>query len=100
MCGHPGTISGGVRSNGNVMFSGSAVSISGTISYGGTSNIGNKVSSAGIAYSGAPGARGLPWSISDFAPGGRYSTTPGYVAHADSLDLSKGDLTPGIHYVA
>jgi len=100
MSGSHVTIAGDVRSNGNVMFSGSAVSISGSISYGGTSNIGNKVTSAGVAYSGAAVASGLPWTISDFAPGGRYSTTPGYVAHADSLNLSKGNLTPSIHYVA
>jgi hypothetical protein len=42
----------------------------------------------------------LPWTITDFAPGGRYSSQPGYVAHADSIVMSKGNLTRGIHYVA
>jgi len=100
MSGSHVTIAGNVRSNGNVTFSGSAVNIAGTISYGGSSNIGNKVISLGATYSAAPVVSGLPWSIGDFAPGGRYSTLPGYVYHADSLNLSKGNLSPGIHYVA
>jgi hypothetical protein len=93
-------IAGNVRSNGNVAFSGSDVSIAGAISYGGSSNIAQKVASSGVAFSAAPVATGLPWTISDFAPGGRYSTLPGYVAHADSLTVKKGDLSPGVHYVA
>jgi hypothetical protein len=47
-----------------------------------------------------PVASGLPWSISDFAPGGVYSVLPHYVAHSDSINISKGNLSPGIHYVA
>jgi Lamin Tail Domain len=94
------TITGGVRSNGNVLMSGSHVSVSGTISFGGVGIIGYGTQSAGVVYSAPPVSSGLPWSISDFAPGGRYSTQPGYVAHADDIILSKGNLSPGIHYVA
>src|SRR4029079_3415643 len=78
----------------------SDVSIAGSISYGGSSNIADKVVSRGVAFSAAPVRAGLPWTISDFAPGGRYSKLPGYVAHSDSLTVKKGDLSPGIHYVA
>ncbi|HZX54882.1 MAG TPA: hypothetical protein VFE86_09370, partial [Ilumatobacteraceae bacterium] len=35
-----------------------------------------------------------------FAPGGRYSTLPGYVAHPDSINLNSDNLSPGVHYVA
>jgi hypothetical protein len=100
MSGSHVSITGNVRSNGNVMFSGSSVAVSGSISYGGSSNIGHGVSSAGVLFSALPVPSGLPWTISDFAPGGRYSALPGYVAHSDSITLSNGNLSPGIHYVA
>ncbi|MBK5332632.1 MAG: lamin tail domain-containing protein [Ilumatobacteraceae bacterium] len=100
MSGSHVSITGNVRSNGNVMFSGSSVAISGTISYGGFSNIGHGVASAGVLFSALPVQSGLPWTISDFAPGGRYSLLPGYVAHSDSITLSNGSLSKGIHYVA
>ncbi len=93
-------ITGDVRSNGDVMISGSSIAVSGTISYGGTGNIGHGVTSAGVVRSTTPVAAGLPWTIGDFAPGGRYSTSAGYVSHHDSIVISTGGLTPGIHYVA
>lgn len=93
-------VKGNMRSNGNVMLSGSTISVSGTISYGGSANIGWGTSSAGVVRSSAPVASGLPWSISDFAPGGKYSTMAGYVAHNDSLVISVGGLKPGVHYIA
>jgi hypothetical protein len=94
------SIAGELRSNGNVMLSGSSVSVTGKISYGGSANIGHGTTSAGIVYNPAIVSAGLPWQISDFAPGGIYSKLPGYVAHADSVNVSKGSLPPGIHYVA
>jgi hypothetical protein len=100
MSGSKVSITGNVRSNGDVMISGSSVSVSGTVSYGGSSNVSHNISSAGIVHSTPVVASGLPWSVSDFAPGGKYSTQPGYVAHPDDLILSRGNLTPGIHYVA
>jgi hypothetical protein len=100
MSGSHVSITGNVRSNGNVMFSGSSVAISGTISYGGSNNIGHGVTSAGVLFNALPVASGLPWKISDFAPGGLYSVLPHYVAHSDSINISNGNLTPGIHYVA
>jgi hypothetical protein len=83
-----------------VLLSGSSVAVSGKISYGGSANIGHGTTSAGVVYSPAAVAAGLPWKISDFAPGGTYSKVAGYVAHADSINISKGNLSPGIHYVA
>jgi hypothetical protein len=100
MSGSKITVKGNVRSNGNVMLAGSTISVSGTISYGGSASIGWGTSSAGVVHSSAPVASGLPWSISDFAPGGKYSTTAGYVAHNDSLVISLGGLKPGVHYIA
>jgi hypothetical protein len=100
MSGSKISIKGNVRSNGNVLMSGSSVAVSGTISYGGVATIGHGVSSAGVVRNTTQVAAGLPWSISDFAPGGRYSTAAGYVAHNDSLVISVGGLKPGIHYVA
>jgi hypothetical protein len=100
MTGSKVTIKGDLRSNGNVLLSGSSVSVSGKISYGGFANITYGVKSAGVVYSAPQVPSGLPWTISDFAPGGKYSKVSGYVAHSDSLILSKGNLSPGIHYVA
>jgi hypothetical protein len=74
--------------------------VSGKISYGGSANIGYGTTSAGVVYSPLPVAAGLPWQISDFAPGGIYSKLPRYVAHADSINVSSTNLAPGIHYVA
>src|SRR4026209_2409401 len=94
------SIQGDGQSNGNVRMSGTPVAVSGTISYGGVANIGPKVSSAGVVRSTTQVPAGLPWSISDFAPGGRFSTASGYDAHSDSIVVGAGGLSPGIHYVA
>ena len=93
------SITGELRSNGNVMLSGSSVAVTGKISYGGSANIGHGTT-AGVVYSALPVASGLPWQISDFAPGGVYSKLPRYVAHTDSINISSTSLAPGIHYVA
>jgi hypothetical protein len=100
MTGSHVTINGAVRGNGNVLISGSHASVSGTISYGGIGIIDRDASMAGVVRSTPAVASGLPWQISDFAPGGRYSSMPGYVAHPDSISLTKSNLAPGIHYVA
>lgn len=100
MSGSKVSIKGDVRGNGNVQMTGSSIAVSGKISFGGFSNIGHGVSTAGVVYSTPPVPSGLPWTISDFAPGGKHSKGSGYFAHSDSLSLSKGSLTPGIHYVA
>jgi hypothetical protein len=94
------SITGELRSNGNVMLSGSSVAVSGKIVYGGSANIGYGTTSAGVVYNPVAAASGLPWQISDFAPGGIYSKLPGYVAHGDSINISTVNLSPGIHYVA
>ena len=100
MSGSKVSIKGDVRTNGNVMISGSSVVVSGAISYGGSNNVGHGVSSGGVVFSAAEVPAGLPWKVSDFAPGGRYSSLSGYFAHSDSINISKGSLTPGVHYVA
>jgi hypothetical protein len=100
MSGSKISIKGDIRGNGDVMISGSSVGVSGTISYGGTSNIGHGVSSAGVVRRSTAVAYGLPWSVSDFAPGGKYSSLGGYVAHSDSIVVTTGGLKPGVHYVA
>ena len=99
MSGSHVTITGDVRGNGDVNFSGGSAAISGTISYGGSSNIDRGVSSAGVVHSAAEVASDLPWAITDFAPGGRYSSLEGYAFHADDLVLSKVNLAPGVHFV-
>jgi hypothetical protein len=93
------SITGNVRSNGDAKFSGSSVSVSGTISYGGSGNVGHGVASASVIHSTPAVAAELPWSITDFAPGGRYASLKGYLFHADDLVLSKGTLVPGVHFV-
>jgi hypothetical protein len=100
MTGSHVSVKGDLRGNGDVLLSGSSVSVTGKISYGNTAMIGRGTTSAGVVHSATPVPSGLPWKISDFAPGGVYSKVSGYVYHSDSVALSKGSLTPGVHYVA
>lgn len=91
-------IRGAIRSNGNVMLQGSDVEVDGSVSYAGTKNISNKVQAAHVVQSTDAVASGLPFTVADFAPGGRYSVTPNYAAHSGNWSVNSA--AAGIHYVS
>ena len=93
-------ISGNVRSNGNINISGSQIDVHGAISYGGTGHVGTDVNADSVNHAPLPVVAVVPWLLTDFLPGARWSSLPGYTAHLGSWTISGGGATPGIHYVA
>jgi hypothetical protein len=93
-------IEGGIRSNSSVTVQATATAINGTISYATTKNVGSGVVAASIVQDPTPVASGIVWTVTEFAPGGAFSTQPGYVAHAADWTVDGNGATPGIHYVA
>jgi formylmethanofuran dehydrogenase subunit C len=93
-------ITGNIRSNGNINISGSQIEVHGAISYGGSGHVGTGVNADSVTHSPLPVVAVVPWLLTDFLPGARWSSLPGYTAHLGSWTISGGGATPGIHYVA
>ena len=92
-------VDGGIRSNSSVTVQASTTTINGTISYATTKNVGSNVVATSIVQDPAPVASGIVWALGDFAPGGVFSTRPGYVAHTGDWTVDGNGAAPGIHYV-
>jgi hypothetical protein len=92
-------IEGGIRSNTAVTVQASNISINGPISYATTKNIGSSVVAVSIVQEPGPVAPGAVWTVTDFAPGGVFSTRPGYVAHLGDWTVDGNGATPGVHFV-
>jgi hypothetical protein len=92
-------IDGGLRSNTSVTVQAGTTTINGPISYATTKNIASSVVAASIVQEPAPVASGIVWAAADFAPGGVFSTRPGYLAHAGDWTVDGNGATPGVHYV-
>jgi hypothetical protein len=92
-------VEGGIRSNTSVTVQAGVTTINGAISYATTKNIATSVVAASILQEPTPVVSGLVWSIADFAPGGAFSTRPGYVAHIGDWTVDGNGAAPGIHFV-
>jgi hypothetical protein len=92
-------IEGGVRSNTAVTVQASDITVNGAISYATTKNVGGSVVAVSVVQEPAPVTPPV-WALADFAPGGLYSTLPGYVAHTGDWTVDGGGAAPGVHFVS